>query len=913
MDEENQNNINTTGGAEEKRKQDKQDGKNNQNSNMAQKANKAKKIAQKADKAKKAAQKVKTWIKYLPIIIKVGLIVLVILILVGIVQFFRTIPGMYLENAKEFGMNLWGEIVGYFNGDNITSKISNEDQIALAQRIQDMGYDIIGYGFADATYEYDNEANSEAIDGITNGKIKSISTLADSRNYLQVYIAESEATYVLSEWSILGRLKEIKTALGNIYNFWFGDKEDIINLDAKAFSEGMIKITLPGNNLITEQDKILSGVKFTIDRENKLLRIQTNNLGMGYYTPIGVGDVYYYDMSDWTSIYGKPLELFLALHLGTMMPDLAYEFATAECFNTKVNIELQTVGATYKVIYQKEDSTEIYQPEIEEIYLKNICNMTDEQIERFASAGKLDEAFKEILKTISKNNENLYSIQDNGEYTPASSTHKGFNLTAVEKKILGQEYSKVKNVTIKIEQEIASDYNGMQSAGNKVTVESVEDMDKYIRVVDINIVQELESLQKLIDSSTMSGITGQQLDALGELIVDGTEEKRTYLPRITSVIKHWYLNDINFEYGKAGKAKKKVQYSTEDEEDPLSEKNLNGASITLDTTYTSDKGIYYQLAEPEISGPNEAIVALFKGGSGTYDGADYNFEAKYYRYDGTRLTAQKIANAKALDMKEENPKIAAYYFQGETHSLESRDNEEWKIEKQDVTFTTTDEDGNTSYNDALTAFAILENMHSIEAETVYRMLKELVINLGYFTESDFMKPLNQVLLWPVESVGSDTEENAENAENATKGIYKKDSQYGLFLENGVAVNSGDNIIAPGDAVVESVDGNTIKIKFKSISDGNAQALKDKFGTDYFDVERDIVLDMEMTITGINVSVSAGQEITAGTKIGTATSEDIRILMFNIDKSLVEDIETYMYPTYKGTYLGIFEKISENEE
>ena len=152
----------------------------------------------------------------------------------------------------------------------------------------------------------------------------------------------------------------------------------------------------------------------------------------------------------------------------------------------------------------------------------------------------------------------------------------------------------------------------------------------------------------------------------------------------------------------------------------------------------------------------------------------------------------------------------------------------------------------------------------------------------------------------------------ENAENVTKGIYKKENEYGLFLENGVAVNAGDSIIAPGDAIVESVEGNTIKIKFKSISDGNAQVLKDKFGTDYFDVDRDIVLDMEMTITGINVSVSEGQEITAGTKIGTAMGEDIRILMFNIDKSLVEDIETYMYPTYKGTYLGIFEKISENE-
>ena len=210
-------------------------------------------------------------------------------------------------------------------------------------------------------------------------------------------------------------------------------------------------------------------------------------------------------------------------------------------------------------------------------------------------------------------------------------------------------------------------------------------------------------------------------------------------------------------------------------------------------------------------------------------------------------------------------------------------------------------------------FSILENMHSVEAETAYRMLKELVINLNYFTREDFKKPLKQVLLWPVERVGSDTEENDENAENVTKGIYRKDNEYGVFLENGVAINNGDNIIAPGDAVVESVEGNTIKLKFKSISDGNAQALKDKFGIDYFDVDRDIVLDMEMTITGINASVTTGQEITAGTKIGTATGEDIRIIMFNIDKSLVEDIKTYMYPTYKGTYLGVFEKIYENQQ
>ena len=891
MDEENQENVNTTGGNEEQRKQQSQ----NNNGN----------ITSKFEKAKNWAQKYSKWTKYLPLIVNVIIVVIIILILIGIIQFFTTMPGMYLENIKRFGANVWGEIVGFFNGDNITSKVTKADQIELAQRIQDMGYDVVGYGFADATYEYSNQEDSEEIDGITNGTIIDVSPFTYSKNYLQTYIAQSEATYVLSQWSILGKADEIKNELSNIYNFWFGDKDKIYDLDAKAFSQGMINVTKPEN----------SSVNVTVDRENKLLKIKNSNSGLSAISPFGKKSVYYYDLSDWTSIYGKPLELFLALHIGTMMPDLAYEFASEECFNTKVNIDLQEVKATYSVIYKKEDSTEIYQSDIQKTYLKYMCNMTDEQIARFENAGKLDEAFKEILNSISKYREDLLTVQSNGtlDYTISSSTHNGFNLTEVEKKVLGQEYSKVNSVTIREEQDRASDYNGIGSALGPMIKETTKDLDRYIKVVDTDIIAELNSVNQLLNSSIMSGLTGEQLKSLGDLIIDGQKETTTYLPRITSVIKHWYLNDLNFEYGRAGRAKKKIQYETDDEEDPLSEKNLNGASIELDATYTSAEGVFYQLAEPEVSGPNDAIIALFKGGSGNFDGADYNFEGKYYRYDGTRLTAQKIANAKANEIKEQKPELQVYYFQGEPYSIESTENEDWKIEKQDVTFVTTDEEGNNSYNDALMTFSILENMHSVEAETAYRMLKELVINLNYFTREDFKKPLKQVLLWPVERVGSDTEENDENAENVTKGIYRKDNEYGVFLENGVAINNGDNIIAPGDAVVESVEGNTIKLKFKSISDGNAQALKDKFGIDYFDVDRDIVLDMEMTITGINASVTTGQEITAGTKIGTATGEDIRIIMFNIDKSLVEDIETYMYPTYKGTYLGVFEKIYENQQ
>ena len=68
----------------------------------------------------------------------------------------------------------------------------------------------------------------------------------------------------------------------------------------------------------------------------------------------------------------------------------------------------------------------------------------------------------------------------------------------------------------------------------------------------------------------------------------------------------------------------------------------------------------------------------------------------------------------------------------------------------------------------------------------------------------------------------------------------------------------------------------------------------------------------MTFSGINPSVSVGDEVTAGSQIGTATDEDLHILLYDMNRTIVDDIETYMYPTYKGTRLGIFETETETE-
>lgn len=895
---ENDSNIHTTGADKEQSNAAKEAKKKNTNQ------------VDKQIKNVKRIKKAKDIITKYPIIIKVLIAVLIFLVCWGIIGFFITLPGTYIESIKEFGQTLWAGIIGSFTGEGVTASVTEQDQIELAQKLQDMGYDVVGYGFADASYEYDNEENADEIDGFTNSKITGISTLSDNRNYLQAYIAQSEATYVLANWNVLGAIKS-----GGIAGLadWLLGTNFVPDSEVQAFSEGMINITKvtgdSSNTLYTPEEyreamKQL-GLSVEIDRENKIMKIASFRTG-GILFP---STKYYFDLSNWTSLYGKPLELFLSLHLGTMMPDLAYEFATSEAFNTKVNINLQEVQSTFKVIYRKQDNTEISQEEIEKIYLNLICNLDNEEINRFTEAGKLDEAFEKILKSISYIRDDYFDVTD---YSTVDltienySTSLGFNLTKVEEEILGKAININHNVTI-----IKARDNININPGPQYNDEdySIESFDKYIKIKDINNQYDKQNVQEGLKNTSLSGITVEQLSELGDLIIEGMKEATSYLPRIESITKHWYYNDINYIYGTAGKAKKKIPFTIEDEENVLSETNLNGASIILDTTYTNASGVFYQLAEPVITGPNDAIKTLFKGGTVTIDGNTYEFPGEYYRYDGTRLTAKKIANAKAYDEGK-----SSYTFQGKLVEEVHNPNEEgeWEIYKQPVTFATEDENGNKSYNDAFTAFSILENVHSLEAETVYRLFKELVIELQYFSREDFMKPLKQVLLWPVERVGSDTEEGDNAVDSVTNGIYKEVNQYGLFLDNGTAVNSGDKIIAPGDATVKSVSADSITLKFKTISDGNAQALKEKFGSDYFDVERDIVLDMEMTITGVNPTVSVGQTVTAGSKIGTATSDDMRILMYNVDKSIVEDIETYMYPTYKGTSVGIFETIGEGE-
>ena len=68
-----------------------------------------------------------------------------------------------------------------------------------------------------------------------------------------------------------------------------------------------------------------------------------------------LGDEIKYDMEGWAGRYGMPLEFLLAVHLGTMMPDLAFDMA--ETFPTEVKI----------LLHRKNAEVDTYVPYISEV------------------------------------------------------------------------------------------------------------------------------------------------------------------------------------------------------------------------------------------------------------------------------------------------------------------------------------------------------------------------------------------------------------------------------------------------------------------------------------------------------------------------------------------------------------------
>lgn len=761
-------------------------------------------------------------------------------------------------------LGLWGEVVGTFTGDSIKVQITQEKVRSVTQYIQDMGYDIQTFGFADVVYEKDSDG--KVIGAPHAKKVKKIIPINDDKkanDYLTAYLAADAATYMPAHFSLRGAFLALgegvvdiltdglKTAISAIT----GDEITLEKTDYSESSTNSIDSKSTGMiNLLFENLEGSDGgdAKEQIKFDSKKRKIIVYAAGV-YDQFTGVTSkgekLFSINTDNWTAQFGRPLELFIALHTSTMMPDLAQTIATDERFNTKVNIGLNKVKINYDV------------------------KVKDKETDKYAT----------------------FSARR------------------------GSGYRNFKSVV-----------NDALITTGKIEEEDDEDEDEKLELFRTLAIQ-IKSYQDFDFSATYDGIdfTSEEMMDIIKILGAGSKEKEVFWPMIETVEKHWFYGKIDFigqddetshgVYKRASKAKKKIDYTPENEEG-LFEKykvELDGVLTPVD-----DSGsVFYQVTEPELRGARTAIKDIFT--------------EKYYRYDGTPETAKKIAIAKAIEREEEKigpvaPELVKALYDGEELTVTADHMDEYEQAKK----ASEDNDTKSEYYEsamgkkevnfknnkrsALQSFAVLENMKTEAGDTNYRQLKELVKELEYFEVDELLQVDKNVFLYILDN----GEKSAENdwdpeAKNISRGKLSKDNYlYKLVIKDIIKENM--KIISPYDAEAKYEDGKLI-LKFGTMNDETYNILefrnhggrkvedKDYLGN-FKKIDKELVNGYTLIIDGIKnpgkTRFSRGEVICDVennlTETGSNYNGKIELQLLKDDKEPVDNIETFFSQHYTKT-------------
>lgn len=359
--------------------------------------------------------------------------------------------------------------------------------------------------------------------------------------------------------------------------------------------------------------------------------------------------------------------------------------------------------------------------------------------------------------------------------------------------------------------EIAS--NDVDSPGNwEVTDEEAEELftllqDEFSKIKD-NVKADVDKLiendkktsdkvKELEKELEKIGLTTDAIDAAidynnGEGTGEGTEVTRIQ-PYITYVEKHWY-RDVIFEdttpdqrYGGyhdtystngGGRTYENQFQPVEQSDDSALGPNDKGAFYTIETV--EEGGQIVQVQDAIRGETNEHTKELF---AGTADKP-----AKYFIYDGSINTAKKIDELrKVYDDAYSAAWDASLEFPNERDE-KARAAAEAAVEQKEA------EDGTNFYKEvnvrqnALEAFAILENSKTEDSEYILRDLKRLFLDLGYFTKEDFIKEETHVFQWPISGY--------INTYWPQRRYEKQQADYGTLIRSKV---STDNINAGKEA------------------------------------------------------------------------------------------------------------------
>ena len=512
-----------------------------------------------------------------PVIPIIIIAIIVIIFIIGIIGFFTVMPGLILGKLKKFGFQILEGLKGATTGN---SKIVTQDEIkGVAQYIQNLGYDIQTYGFADVTYKKKTKKDIEDNNASSTKEINKIVPINKNKNndYLSAYITADAQTYVSADTFLLGRVVNIWDNLKALVNH-----DDFKSIDQS--SSGLINILNHKIPFINSKDTVDYAEDYAVvNTEKRKLYINTktfviaipilSDINEALNSAIGLvhvknnsrvvirrGSSYSFDLESWTAMYGRPLELFIALHTSTMMPDLAQQIATGSDFNTKVNIELLKSKMMYDIEINSKDGKSVKFSHDTDKYSETDEPITNAKqfIDNFLETA-IEPEDKGVYKNLVTHVENLSKESPNLEFEFFYEIWKS-----------GEDAKGIFNFGGKLDYKKAADnvLTGEATFEFEDTDNTLAKMKKEHGPIIINGVQ----------------FSGSQYFELAQLIAKGMTPQDMLYPIIKDVTNHWFYGTIDFmgtkgkvshgAYRRARIVEKRIKYSS----DAVKEKENSGES-----------------------------------------------------------------------------------------------------------------------------------------------------------------------------------------------------------------------------------------------------------------------------------------------------------------------------------------------
>ena len=639
------------------------------------------------------------------------LIILLIIILIGIIMFLLMLPGILMGKITALVEGAAKALESFWEGKE-DAAVDTEDIIGVADYLENMGYDLKEYGFVTSPVEkasFDGSAEDAYIDDSGIGRNADGITNINSE-VIRTYLVSDNYVYCCKNFN-----KNVKEAFSSLGSFFSGLFFDSIN-----WGTGLIGIykedkSFWGKDKIGQAGASYSNGFFNkydidVDAEAKTLNIKTKTGFLG----LGRGRTFTYNLEGWTARYGMPIEFLLAVHLTSMSPDLAVDLATS--FDTEVVILLHETTSNVQAAYKTESGDMLDRDQLIDVTGSVVSKKDTAKVFASTSLTSPDSCTNEdgLCSTLAKS----------GELTKACAACEDFvesirdDLNALADKSLDTFIPYISKVTdhwfrdvyfvADKEQEVVMNDKEYEAQTKERWTDYEHTYDE-----DGNIVY---SLYKLNDDGSLSSekYEGTQEDAEKEGIKVAKKAVTEQVQNIAeegTIIDDEYWSAYKFE-DTAGNWQLYSDQAGEGE-DSIDINNKENVYIKIDIM-----GNVTQIQDAQRGVTNPTIKQIFSTN-------------RYYMYDGKAETADAIAEDREA-------------------TKDDRDKDNTSEDKRNP-----DLIGSfTVDRDSLTAFNILENMNTFDADSIYRDFKELIVELDYFDKEELTQNPTVVWEWPIPECGS---------------------------------------------------------------------------------------------------------------------------------------------------------------